>query len=305
MSFVSFRDRGDSDRYSEKSGSAIGSTVTTSDRWNVTDRASRLALFKEKKEEILRGVGSRKGRPKSENLVEDSLPSEVEVLRQCSLPVSLAAPKPPSPSGADLSNVSSKQLIDLAVKVEHMSAELAAQQKQLQELTKTAAAAASQKSLEECMARMEDQHRVHLEEMHHLQQAFANESECQGLQLQLDASKQRERSLEQQQIILQKGWDEEKADLEKQLTKLRMSEATLLQQLQQAIVEVPAPPVHKSEPPTFSRLQCRPPRRVLGLAVGLIGLVLAMTAHFKWHHTAAPHKPHRLIGPLGRVKRAA
>ena len=83
--------------------------------------------------------------------------------------------------------------------------QLVDQDRQLQQLAKTNA---SQKSLEQFMLKMEAQHKTHVEEMHRLQKSFANESECQGLRVELDASKKSQRSMEAQQVIDQKSWDE-------------------------------------------------------------------------------------------------
>ena len=64
--------------------------------------------------------------------------------------------------------------------------------------------------------------------MQRLQKGFANENECQGLRLELDASKKREKALESQQapvkvatfwmlqVVQERRWNEEKADLEKE-----------------------------------------------------------------------------------------
>lgn len=322
MSSASFRYDRDSDKFSEESQSRKGSVAASdlrSDRWSVTDRSSRLAKLKEKQREIQKQVDQRKGRPESKESEGQGgqgddmthMPS-LELSRQNSPPQGLAGSQSQNLSGGDLSIRSDDQLVEMSMKIEKMGSEISAQQKQLQDLMMTAAAAASQKGLEECMMRMEDQHKIHLDEMHRLQQSFANDSECQGLRVQLDASKQREQSLETQQILLERAWADEKDGLEKQLSQLRSREATLLQQLQQAIVEVPATPVEaKSEPKPFKykyfkwkRVPFRP-RIFLGVA-GFVGLVAAMTAHFKWRHHAAPHKPPKgLTGLLGRVKRAA
>lgn len=329
MSSASFRYDRDSDKFSEESQSRKGSVAASdlrSDRWSVTDRSSRLAKLKEKQREIQKQVDQRKGRPEKESEGQggpflgqggqgDDMThiASLELSRQSSPPLGSAS-KLQSPSGGDLSIRSDDQLdqlVDLSMKIEKMGSEISAQQKQLQDLMMTAAAAASQKGLEECMMRMEDQHKIHLDEMHRLQQSFANDSECQGLRVQLDASKQREQSLETQQILLERAWNDEKESLEKQLSQLRSRETTLLQQLQKAIVEVPATPAseEKSEPKSlkylkWKRVQFRP-RIFLGIAA-FVGLVAAMTAHFKWRHHAAPHKPPRgLRGPLGRVRLAA
>lgn len=325
MSSASFRYDRDSDKFSEESQSRKGSVAASdlrSDRWSVTDRSSRLAKLKEKQREIQKQVDQRKGRPEKESEGQGGQGGQgddmthiasLELSRQSSPPLGSAS-KLQSPSGGDLSIRSDDQLdqlVDLSMKIEKMGSEISAQQKQLQDLMMTAAAAASQKGLEECMMRMEDQHKIHLDEMHRLQQSFANDSECQGLRVQLDASKQREQSLETQQILLERAWNDEKESLEKQLSQLRSRETTLLQQLQKAIVEVPATPAseEKSEPKSlkylkWKRVQFRP-RIFLGIA-GFVGLVAAMTAYFKWRHHAAPHKPPRgLRGPLGRVRLAA
>lgn len=320
MSSASFRYDRDSDKFSEESQSRKGSVAASdlrSDRWSVTDRSSRLAKLKEKQREIQKQVDQRKGRPESKESEGQAQGDEMthmaslELSRQSSPPLGLSAATLQNPSGGDLSIRSDDQLVDMSMKIEKMGSEISAQQKQLQDLMMTAAAAASQKGLEECMMRMEDQHKIHLDEMHRLQQSFANDSECQGLRVQLDASKQREQSLETQQILLERAWNDEKESFEKQISQLRSREATLLQQLQQAIVEVPATPAseEKSAPKSLKYLKWKRvkfrPRIFLGIA-GFVGLVAAMTAHFKWRHHVAPHKPPRgLRGLLGRVKLAA
>ena len=42
--------------------------------------------------------------------------------------------------------------------------------------------------------------------MHHLQQSFPTESECEGLRVELNASKKRQHSLEQQQAECMADW---------------------------------------------------------------------------------------------------
>ena len=307
MSFASLN-RMDSDLRSEESRSNVGSV---SDRWSVTDRSTRLARMKEKKEEIQRKVDQMKGTNRQRKESEDD-----PINRQSSPPIAAVATVAlgtlnsfgAASSGGDLSNKSADQLVDLSMKMEKMGSEISAQQKQLTELVMTVQQAASQKGLEECKMRMEDQHKVHLEEMHRLQQSFANDSECQGLRVQLDASKQREQSLETQQVLLERSWSDEKQNLEKQVAQLRSRETALVQQLQQAIVEVPPTPSPDKTETAERKIRISipkipRPRIFLGLA-GFVGLVLAMTAHFKWRHAATPQKHRGLSGPLGRAKRA-
>lgn len=297
MSFQSFRmERGDSDRWSEDSHSVMGS-VAESDRWKVTDRTSRLARFKEKQMEVLQAVKQRQGRERQESQGAESMVSDIS--RQCSPAVSAGQLK--STNLTETSKLSSSQLAEMSSKMDSMGFELGSQQRQLQELANTAAAAASQKSLEECIMRMEEQHQIHLEEMHRLQQSFANDSELLGLRVELDASKKREQSLETQQVLLERTWADEKVTLEKELARLRAREATLVQQLQRAIVEVPSP-VEKSAPvkprcPTF-----RAPRGFWSLAVGIAGFILAsMTVHFKWRKSTPDPRSIR-TRPFGWAK---
>jgi len=272
-------------------------SVAESDRWKVTDRTSRLARFKEKQMEVLQAVKQRQGRERQESQGADSIVSDIS--RQCSPAISAGQLK--STNLTETSKLSSSQLAEMSSKMDSMGFELGSQQRQLQELANTAAAAASQKSLEECIMRMEEQHQIHLEEMHRLQQSFANDSELLGLRVELDASKKREQSLEAQQVLLERTWADEKVTLEKELARLRAREASLVQQLQRAIVEVPTP-VEKSAPakprcPTF-----RAPRGFWSLAVGIAGFILAsMTVHFRRKSTPDPGIRTR---PFGWAKRS-
>lgn len=193
------------------------------------------------------------------------------------------------------------------------------------------------------MQKIDGNHRAHVEEclgmeickrrhavrrMQRLQKSFANENECQGLRLELDASKKREKALESQQapvkvpfsislpqVVQERVWNEERADLEKELgctgdhcsiasfacfcacslmllhqevARLRAREASLVQQLQQAIVEVPPSPLEASSLPqclpflfrlSLNRgippVRKRKPRFSLALAMASLGLILA------------------------------
>ncbi|CAK9002201.1 unnamed protein product [Durusdinium trenchii] len=169
--------------------------------------------------------------------------------------------------------------------------QLSEQDRQLQQLTKTAA---TQKSLEQFMLKMDAQHKAHVEEMHRLQKSFANESECQGLRMELDASKKSQRSLEGQQAIQERSWEEERAKFEKEVARLQAREASLVQQLQQAIVEVP---ITQMTEPVEAERSLRsflppPPRKPPFLTLGVAavgGLLLAsLAAHFKWHKAPEP-----------------
>ena len=250
--------------------------------------------------EVLQAVKQRQGRERQESQGAESMVSDIS--RQYSPAISAGqSGQLKSSNLTETSKLSSSQLAEMSSKMDSMGFELGSQQRQLQELANTAAAAASQKSLEECIMRMEEQHQIHLEEMHLLQQSFANDSELLGLRVELDASKKREQSLEAQQVLLERTWADEKVTLEKELARLRAREATLVQQLQQAIVEVPSP-VQKSAPvkqrcPTF-----RAPRGFWSLAAGIAGFILAsMTVHFKWRKSTPDPRSVR-TRPFGWAK---
>lgn len=92
-------------------------------------------------------------------------------------------------------------------------------------------------------------------ELQELRKGLANEAACEGLRRELDASKIRQESLEAEKIARAKVWDEERTVLEKEVARLRGREATLVQQLQQAIVPLPAevpPPELKKQGFGFS-----------------------------------------------------
>ncbi|CAK9114351.1 unnamed protein product [Durusdinium trenchii] len=158
--------------------------------------------------------------------------------------------------------------------------QLSEQDTQLKELAKPAA---SQKTLEQFMMQMEakqqEAHAEHVKEMQKLQKSFATEMDCQGLRVELDASKNRQLSIEAQQVIRERSWEEESISMSRNMFR----EASLAQQLQQAIVDVEVP-VDFEE---MSFLPPPPPPRVwprILLALVLVGL-LALVAHFGWHRS--------------------
>ena len=90
---------------------------------------------------------------------------------------------------------------------------------------------------------------------------------------------------------------QERANLEKEVARLRAREAGLVQQLQQAIVDVPVtvPAVAEVEVKSVRSLRSflpSSPRKpsYLTLAVAALGglLLASVAAHFKWHKTPMP-----------------
>jgi len=131
-------------------------------------------------------------------------------------------------------------------------------------------------------------------ELQELRKGLANEAACEGLRRELDASKIRQESLEAEKVARAKVWDEERTALEKEVARLRGREATLVQQLQQAIVPLPAevpPPELKKQGFGFSAYFAQ--ARMRGKAVTfvllasmccfIVGIVL-----FFWPVTPAP-----------------
>ena len=262
-------------------------------------RASKLARFKDRQLQVLQALSLKQRQQSAEN------DSESEINRQHTPDVPLSgrsatqsslAPSPRTQKGPNLDDiedkVQSRQLAEMLSEMTTLSTQLSDQKKHIEQLASTTAAVASQKSLNEFMQRMDEQHKTHVAEMHHLQRSFPTESECEGLRVELNASKKRQHSLEQQQVLLERSWAEEKATLEKEVTRLRARESNLVQQMQQVIVE--APETVEVSPP----YQRRKPGLLLGL--GLVGLFLAgMVAH--WWHRPSPEAFHKETG-LGQLK---
>eukprot|EP00931_Biecheleriopsis_adriatica_P009027 TRINITY_DN110140_c0_g1_i1.p1 TRINITY_DN110140_c0_g1~~TRINITY_DN110140_c0_g1_i1.p1 ORF type:complete len:902 (-),score=299.51 TRINITY_DN110140_c0_g1_i1:34-2616(-) len=102
--------------------------------------------------------------------------------------------------------------------------------------------------LEQLAAEVESSHQVHLEELRQLKSGLATQAQCDGLRTELEASRGRQASLEAEQKARSKAWIDEKERLEREVVKLQEREASLAEQLQQAIVTIPEPPLPEPEP---------------------------------------------------------
>lgn len=198
--------------------------------------------------------------------------------------------------------VQSRQLEEMMEEMMSLSTQLGDQKKQIDLLSSTTASIASEKSLKDFMTRMEEQHKEHVDEMLHLQQSFPTESDCQGLRVALNASKSRQQSLEEQQVLLERSWAEEKAVLEKELARLRSRETTLMLQLKQTNSESPPPKIEESAQPRCRAMAqmlsqglpptpLRKPRILLGIAA-LAALFLAGVVAGFGRHRSTPEPPH-------------
>lgn len=301
--------RAASDSCSEKSFGTMASpeTIQFKTSTTATDRRFKIAGMNarmvEAKTKVLQKMKQRQDSQGGESDDANRLTPEVPLsgrsaassMAMSTLPASQRGPSTATITLEDVhSKVQSRQLEEMMEEMMTLSNQLGDQKKQIDLLSSTTASIASQKSLEDFMARMEEQHKEHVEEMLHLQKSFPTESECQGLRIELNASKSRQQSLEEQQVLLERSWAEEKAALEKELARLRSRETTLMQQLKQAIAESPPPKIEESLPPTPPRK----PRILLGIAA-LAGLFLAGVVAGFGRHRSTPEPHHKGIGFLG------
>eukprot|EP00435_Cladocopium_sp_Y103_P031657 s156_g8.t1 len=299
--------RAASDSCSEKSFGTMASPESIQLKTSTTDRRFKIAGMNarmvEAKTKVLQKMKQKQGQDSQGGESDDANRNTPEVplsgrsaassMAMSTLPLSQRGPAAISLEDVH-SKVQSRQLEEMMEEMMTLSNQLGDQKKQIDLLGSTTASIASQKSLEDFMARMEEQHKEHVEEMLHLQESFPTESECQGLRVELNASKSRQQSLEQQQVLLERSWAEEKAALEKELSRLRSRETTLMQQLKQAIAETPPPKIEESLPPTPPRK----PRILLGIAA-LAGLFLAGVVAGLGRHRSTPEPHHKGIGFLG------
>lgn len=132
--------------------------------------------------------------------------------------------------------------------------------------------------LKDLAAEVESHHQAHLQELRDLKASLATQAECDGLKLELQAS----RRIQENMAVKEKSWEAERNHLREQLAKLDERERELIKQLQEDIVtmppELPAAdlPLKESQVLRMGRLGGRAmPLSLAALAVVfVVGMVL-------------------------------